>query len=761
MRSLAASWRARAGSRWLGLPGLHRLAWPLARLRAALEAEWQRLPLWLPVALGIGIILYFLQGAEPGPGWRLLPGPLLLAALLLSRRRPLLAWGVALLGMAALGFAVAGWHAARRPPPLVLPSRAVVLEGPVAAVEHLPQGLRITLRGARMAEAPPGPDDAPLARDLRIRLRAKDPLLPRPGDRLRLRALVRPPAPPAYPGAWDFQRNAFFDRLGGSGFAIGPAELLEALDPEPEPPPFAAARAEIEARVGAALPGAVGAISAALLTGGQSAIPAPALQAMRDSGLAHLLSVSGLHIAIVMGLGFAILRYAVALVPPLALRFDSKCIAAPGGLLLGGCYLLLTGAQVPMQRSFAMAVLVTLGILVGRRALSLRALALAAAAVMLLQPAALLGASFQMSFAAVLVLIAGAEAGGPLLARWRRGPPKWWRQPLLLLAGMVLTSVLAGLATTPYGLHHFGRLQVYGVAANMVAVPITSFLVMPAGMAAVALMPFGLEGWALAAMGWGVQGILLVADAVAAWPGAALLAPPIPAWGLALTTAGLLWLCLWQRRWRLLGLPAIALGLCSAAWVVPPDLLVSGDGRLIALRTPQVAFLQQNSGASALVRESWLRVWGLADAEPLPAGRRDGLDCNAAACRFQPDPAGTTALLLRAQPPARRGDAAPAVQAAPFCGQAVLLVSAEPIRGRCRGTAMLDRFSVWRDGPHAVWLGGEAPLVLSDRAARGDRPWVPPPPVPRSASMTGEARGAAPGPGRGDSIPPDPAISLE
>lgn len=699
-----------------------------ARLEAMLAPEWQRLPLWLPVALGAGVLAYFAGRAEPGPGWLWLPWPLLLLAVLLGWRGwPMVAWPVALAGMAALGFALPLWHAARLPPPLELPSRAVILEGQVDAVEALPQGLRVTLAAPRLDGA------EPLPRWLRVRLRANDPLRPIPGDRIRLRALLRAPSAPSYPGAWDFQREAFFKGQGGSGFALGPAERLAESG---APQPFAALRAGIEGRVMVALPGGAGAIAAALLTGGQSAIPPADVAAMRDSGLAHLLSVSGLHIAIVMGLGFGALRFGVALWPWLALRVEGARLAAPGSLLLGGAYLLLTGAQVPMQRSFAMAALVTLGVMVGRRALSLRALAVAAAVVLVFNPAALLGPSFQMSFAAVLVLIAGAEAMAPWLARFRAAPG-WWRRPAVLLLGMLATSLLAGIATTPYGLHHFGRLQLYGVVANMVAVPLTSFLVMPAGLVALLLMPLGLEAWALAPMGWGVEAVLLVARGVAAWPGAALQATPMPGWGLLLASAGLVWLCLWQARWRLLGLPMLVAGLASGAFVTPPDLLVSADARLIALRTPAGVVVQKASGGSNFVRDAWLRGWGEEEADTLPGGEAaaPGLDCTPQACRFQPYPEGPVALLLRAPKP-RRNETAPPLSAAPHCGaSAALLVAAEPIRGRCPGTPWVDRFSVWREGPHAVWLRpGEAPRVVSDRAWRGVRPWVPPPPRPRAAA---------------------------
>ncbi|WP_241748942.1 ComEC/Rec2 family competence protein [Teichococcus aerophilus] len=714
---------------WVAAP----LRWA-ALLHGLLAREWQRLPLWLPVAMGAGVAAYFNLLEEPGTGWLWLPWPLLALAVLLLWRFPLAAWATGLAGAAALGFALAAWHTARLPPPLDLPSKAVMLEGVVEDVDALPEGVRVTLAAARL-----GPGEPILPRQIRIRLRTNDPLQPMPGDHLRVRALVREPAMPAHPGAWDFQRTAFFQGLGGSGFALGSAERLG----EPEPAsPFARLRRVIEGRITAQIPGGAGAVSSALITGSQTGIPKPDMAAMRDSGLAHLLSVSGLHIAVVMGLGFGVIRFLVALVPWLALRVDSKVVATPGSLLLGLGYVLLTGGQVPMLRSFAMAAVVTLGVLIGRRALSLRTLSVAAFAVMAIQPAALTGPSFQMSFAAVMALIAGAEWSGPAMARWR-AQKGWWRKPAMLLIGLTFTSILAGLATTPYGLHHFGRLQLYGVAANAVAIPLTSILVMPAGMAAVALMPFGLEAWPLILMGWGVEGTLLVARTVAAWPGAAMLAAPIPVWGLILTTLGMLWLCLWQQRWRLLGVPLMLLGISSAAWVTPPDILVSSDARLIAFRTAEGVVLQRASGASALVRESWLRGWGEEGASLLPAaGDAAGgaIHCDAATCAVQLAADGPKVLLLRPQK-ARRGETAAPLQAQPYCGQAALLLSPEPIRGRCRGVVSVDRFSVWRNGPHAIWLSPEGVRIVTDRDWRGARPWVPPQPVPawQRAAATPEA----------------------
>ncbi len=714
--------------------GLERVS---VRLRAGtmtmLAAQQGRFAPWLAVAMGGGVLTYFQAEEEPGQGALWLSLPLLVLAVWLGLRRPLLGWAVGLVAASLLGFGISAWHAARMPPPLLLPAQAVTVTGRVLEVEMLPGGRRVTLADARLGQG------EPLPRTLRVRLRAEDPLRPAPGQVLRVRALLRQPSSPLVPGGWDFQRAAFFSGLGGSGFALGPADILEG---DGRAPPLAPLRLRIETRVAEVLPGPAGAIATALLTGSQGAIPDDAMAAMRDSGLAHLLSVSGLHMTIVMGVSFVVLRFLVALWPALALRVSGKAVAAPGALAAGGFYMLLTGAEVPMQRCFAMAALVTLGILAGRRALSLRLLAVAAAAVMLLDPAQLLGPSFQMSFAAVLALIAGMDAVRPLLARLRG--PGLARRILLGLVASTLVSVLAGAATMPVGLHHFGRLQLFGVLANALAVPVTSFAVMPAGMLALGLAPLGLDGPALWLMGAGVEAILAIAQAVAALPGAAPVAVPLPAFVLALLALGACWIALWRGALTLLGLPLMVAALVLGLRARPPDVLVSADARITLIRTESGAFLHRLPGASAFVQEGMLRALGVSEASPLPAEGEDSagaIRCLLTACTV--DLHGATAVLFRPDPPARgaRRGAPPdptALRAA--CGTAALVVSPEPLRAACRGSAVIDRFSVWRAGAHAVWLTQRGALVQTDRASRGARPWVPPPSQP----------------GRPDPLPPAP-----
>jgi competence protein ComEC len=708
-------------------------------MEALLGPEWDRLPLWLPVAMAAGIVAYFSAASEPSPWWLLGAAPFAALAAWWRWRRPLAAWGAALAAAFLLGLGAPALHAARAAPMPELPRGAVVLTGTVADVAALPEGVRLTLDGVRLS-----PDAAPLPRSIRLRLQRGDPLRPEPGSVIRVRALLRPPAAPVAPGGWDFQRVAFFSGLGGSGFAISRAELLEDTGGRA----LARLRSGVEERVRAAIPGSAGAVAAALLTGRQSAIPPEELRAMRDSGLAHLLAVSGLHIGIVMGVGFAVASALLRLCPPLLLRMESRKAAAAAALATGGFYLLLTGAPVPLQRAFAMAALVMLGLFLDRTALSLRTVAVAAALVMLLAPEQLLGPSFQMSFAAVLALVAGWEALRRPLERLRQRPA-WWRVPLLWLLGLLLTSALAAAATAPFGLHHFGRLQWYGLAANLVAVPLTGLLVMPAGMAAVALMPFGLEGLALALMGAGVEGILAAARAVSSWPGAAESAPLLPAWGAAVVGFGLCWLCLWRTRWRLLGVPVMALGLASGALAPRADALVSADSRWILLRVGEAAFAERGRGAAAFTRDAMLRVWGIASAEALPrSGTAAGgaIRCTPAECRVALP--GGEVLLPRPRDAADR----PELDAARCAGVAAV-VSAVPVRGRCPGAVVADRFSTWRDGAVALWLRDGRARVATDRSLRGERPWVPPRPAPRRAAA--EAATPEPPEPPPDDLPPD------
>jgi len=274
------------------------------------------------------------------------------------------------------------------------------------------------------------------------------------------------------------------------------------------------------------------------------------MQAIRDSGLAHLLAISGLHIGLVAGILFIWVRAMLALVGPLALRYPIKKWAAATAIAGALAYALIAGSTVPTQRAFLTVGLVLAAVMLDRRGLSIRLVAWAALAILIVQPESLLGPSFQMSFAAVTALIASYE----VISERRRYDdygnstlPPWLRKAGLYLIGVALTTLIAGIATAPFAVFHLNRFADYGLAANLLAVPVTAMWVMPSAVVAFLLMPFGMEGLALASMGWGVDVIIKVAETVAGWDGAVTLVSAMPTAALCAIVLGGLWLALWRR----------------------------------------------------------------------------------------------------------------------------------------------------------------------------------------------------------------------
>lgn len=656
-------------------------------------AERGRFVLFLPVFMAGGVVAYFGRLSEP-PLWPALAAAITaLLAASVARTHPVARAVLLCVAFAASGFASAGLATRRAAPWAAVPRGAVEITGVVGQLEMLPEGRRVTIT------APAFDGGAPLARMVRVRLRKTDLAALAPGDIVQVRALLRPPAPPSYPGGWDMQRDAFFHDMAAYGFALGPAERTAAARGNE----WQALRETIAARIMASLPGPPGAIAATLLTGLGAAIPPADRVAFQVSGLAHLLAVAGLHIGIVMGLVFAAVRSGLAASERAALHWPVKNIAAVAALGAGLLYLSLTGAHIPILRSFAMACLVTLGVLSGRRAISLRALALAGVALMAFAPAEVMGVSFQMSFAAVMALVAGWEALAPRFALLGAG--KVWRAPALYVGGLALTSALAGTASMPFAAYHFGNAALFYVPANVAAVPITALWVMPWGLTALVLMPVHLEKLALVPMGWGVQGLMTIARTVAAWPDATEPVPRFPAAGLLLVASGMAVLCIWRTRVRLAGLLPLVAGLVTPWLVASPDIVVAPDARVIAARVGGVVFASTASGASGFELQDPQRVWGVRAARSFPVG---GTLCTAGVCRL---PFGAFTAFLLMDP-------------ASDCAGAALVVSAAPLRGRCAPVPTVDRFSVLDNGATAVYFGPAGPALVTDRDLRGARPWV-------------------------------------
>ena len=705
---------SRGSDGWLhGVVGrLRRVA---HRVRDTANAEGDRWILWIPVFLGVGVASYFGLPTEP-PLWLGAAAAVVGAGLAVAaRQRPAVLAFVLAPTVAAAGFTAAQWRTAAVAAPAL--SRAVgpaTVTGRLIGIEVRPHGHRVTLDSLRISFIPP----QRTPERVRIGLRGSQPDLV-PGDWIRLRARLLPPPAPAAPGAFDFQRLSYFREIGAVGFALGAAEVVarsEGTGLAALSLGLASLRQRVTRKVLDSQPGERGAVAAALMTGERGAIPKALTEAMRKSGLAHLLAISGLHIGLVAGTLFFGLRAVLALVPPIALRVPIKKWAAAAAIPGAFAYALIAGATIPTQRAFLMVGLVLLAVLLDRRGLSMRLVAWAAAVLLLIQPDSLLGPSFQLSFAAVTALIATYE-----VVRDRRRVlgyqgRDWRRVALLYIGGVLLTTVVAGAATAPFALFHFNRVAGYGVAANLIAVPATALWVMPWAVVAFALMPLGLEDLALTPMTWGLGVVIEVAKTVSGWPGSVTLLPAMPTWGLAVLSVGGLWLCLWRRGWRFLGLGGVAAGLVSMAIIDPPDLLVDGRGKLLAVRSADGTLSVSSMRAQRFIRDVWLRRAGQpAAGPPWPsdnpgAGRR--LSCDGLGCVYRAR--GKVVALVR-HPAALLED----------CWIADAVISTVPVRRDCsRPAIVIDRFDLWREGSHALWLEADRIRVESVNRTRGHRPWV-------------------------------------
>lgn len=702
-------------------------------LEAGLDRERDQLFLWLPVALGAGITAWFLSPGSRqwiafvlaalggGLACTLLPGGT-------RARRIGIIGGLAL----AAGCALIWWRAEHVAAPRLERPVVAAFTARVIAVDRLAARdiVRLTLASPSDRELPPRIRVNVAAADL-----AGDVL---PGSRVALRARLMPPPPPAVPGAYDFARVAWFQGLGATGRALGPVERVGDTVPRGFWQTLMAWRGALSAHVQAQVAGSAGGIAAALATGDQGGIAEADADAMRRSGLAHLLSISGLHVTAMIGATMWIMLRLLALSPALALRAPLPLIAAGGGALAGIAYTLLAGAEVPTVRSCVAALLVLVGIAMGRDAITLRLVAAGAITVLVLWPEALAGPSFQLSFAAVTAIIALHEHPRvrAFLSRRDEGILAGWGRSL---AGLLLTGLVVEAALAPIALFHFHQAGLYGAFANIVAIPLTTFIVMP--LEALALIAdlggLGAPLWWLA--GKALALLLAIAHAAGSAPGAVKMLPSMPGGAFALMIAGGLWIALWRTRMRWIGLAPLAAGAAWALATPAPDLIVTGDGRHLALRDPdggRLALLRPRAGD--YVRDLLGEAAGV-DEAGIAIDDWPGARCGPDLCAVTIDRNGRRWALLATRSP-NFVDIAAMNRA---CATADIVVSDRRLPRSCRPRWLkIDRPFLSRTGGVAIDLARGH--IRSVEAGRRGKPWAESAAAPYRNPTPAERRASGP-----------------
>jgi competence protein ComEC len=619
---------------------------------------------------------------------------------------------VVMIAAVAAGFATATWKTARiAHGVLARPMFSVALSGFVETRDIRERTDRFVLRVATM-ESPRGQITLE-----RVRLSVRKGTAPAVGSFVELKARLQPPLAPLRPGSYDFSRDLYFQGIGASGFVMG---AIRAKDPPASGGVslrYAAfmqgLRDAIDARIRTTLEGDKRAIATALLTGRRDAISEPVNDAMFISGLGHVLSISGYHMAVVAGVVFFAVRALLALFPALTVGYPIKKWSAAAALVAAAFYLLLSGAEVATQRSFFMTAVVLIAVMVDRRAITFRTLAVAAMIVLAVAPEALVHPSFQMSFAATLGLVALIQIGMPRLFASPENSATarvalWGGREAMML---VLASLVAGLATTPYAAFHFHRVTPYGLLANLAAMPVVSALVMPAGLLGLVAMPFGFDGVFWAIMGAGIDWMIVVTQWVAALPGAVGRVPAFGIGPLILASAAIILLGLLRTPLRWSG---AALLLVALVWVmrVPQlDILISADGRNVGVRGGDRRLHLMRAAKDAFLTKEWLAADadGRTAADPSLA---EGVSCDEAGCVTQM--AGGAFIALALRPEALSDD----------CERAALLVTARQAPTAC-SASVIDVERLRRQGALALRLSRGGFAVAAVKPGGIDRPWSP------------------------------------
>lgn len=603
--------------------GLSRL---LAAIEARLERERDQLPLWLPVALGLGVASWFILASRSSWSAFLLAGSAMALASLAFGRATRLFRSLGIFALVAVVGCSLVWVRAewmdtetlQRP----LASRFVAQ---IVSVEHLPARETVRL----LVRTPSDPD---LPHRFRVNIdgdAAPEGL--QAGAWVSLNARLMPPPRAAVPGAYDFAQRAWFEGIGATGRAWGDVEIVRPAPGGNWRGWLQTRRTQLAAHIAGRVGGGEGAIAATLATGDRGRIAEEDAEAMRRSGLAHLLAISGLHVTAVIGVTMLLMLKLLALSPKLALHAPLILIAAGGGAAAGLGYTLFTGAEVPTVRACVAAMLVLVGVALGRDAITLRLVATGALVVLLFWPETLVGPSFQLSFAAVTAIIALHEHPRAKKLLSRRDEP-WGKKMGRFALGLLLTGLVVEIALMPIALFHFNKAGLYGALANIVAIPLTTFVIIPLEALALFLDLFGLGApvWWLVG---GTLGMLLsLAHGVSETPGAVALLPAMPTGAYAMMIGGGLWFCLWKTQWRFAGFAPILAGALWALLTPAADILVTGDGRHMAVRSGDGTLALLRPRAGEYVRDMFNETSGVEDE----AGALDDLGsawCSHDSCR--------------------------------------------------------------------------------------------------------------------------------
>ena len=692
-----------------------------AALGAALAREGaeRRFFLWLPMAAIGGVALNLAADREPVL-WP--PFALTLAALALafaSRRRP--AGRGLWLAVAALaaGFASMGLRTERVATPMLDHIRIVDLKGYVEEVDFREVGARFVLR-----VTDPGGMPASLSpRRVRLTVRKTPDLAA--GDFVAVKARLLPPSPAVIPGGYSFARDAYFAGVGAVGSALGAIKPLPAPADLSAAQRFAAAldqgRNQLAHRVDRLIGGDEGAIAAAMVTGKRDFLSTSARDLIREAGIFHIITISGVQVTLVSGIFFVVARRGLALSPWLAMRAPIKKIAALVAMAGSTFYDLATGSRVGTERALVMTLIVLGAVVLDRRALTMRNLAFAIFAVVALEPEAVMGVSFQLSFAAVAALVAVLEARLAKLdaatdpfVPLKPTPAHPLARVVHKLRDLLFATACATSATASFMAYHFHDVSPYVLIGNPLTLTVIEFFAVPGALLGAALYPLGLDSWVWAYVGFGIKAVLAMARLIAAAPGSTLHLRAFAPWSLPFLALAVASAVIW-RSWilRATALGFLGLGLIGAAYGPVYDVVVPPSGDEVALRDADGRLALLGKRHNAFAAEQWLTADG--DERDPVAARTPNPACDRLGCVGDLPEGQSLSLVLDRE--AFEED----------CARAAIVVSPLTAPASCGPARVYDERRLSETGAVGlVWTSAG----YAETFARGvleDRPWSPAP----------------------------------
>lgn len=658
--------------------------------------------LWWPVGMGMGISFYFSLSHEPTLilalilffisflgtivtffFWRSHVIPFLLTLALLSPAIGFLSAKIRT-GMLATQFLLTKIENAK-------------VTGRIVDIEEQPNRHRLTLDGLIF------PEETPTLHKIRLSLPIARSLNATIGDRISCLASLLPLSDPVSLDGYNFRRQAYFQGISAIGRIKGSVQVIEKQDTRLW---LATARYHLTQIIRHHLPGQTGEIAAALITGDRSGIDPEIRQAFTDAGLAHILAISGLHLTLVAGLVFLVFRRTLALIPYFAENYPIKKWAATLVVIATFAYLAISGFGIPGQRAFVMITIVMMGILLDRNPLSMRLVAIAASLILLIRPESLISASFQLSFAAVVGLIAAYEGGWSPLRQWSL-EGGYHRRFIAYGTGLIATTLIATLATTPYTIAIFNRFTLQTIIGNFLAIPLTSILIMPTATLSVLSLSFGGCDLFFRILSFGLGYLIHIAKTVSSWPGAAIVVSTPPAAFLGFITLGGLWICFWKGPWRWGGLIFCGLGCLSLFLQSPATIYAAGDGSVLAYQKDDILYVS-NLKRGRFFTDQWMKELGL---QHIKEWREPQVKIGSALLVHHPYSKPYTPLYVTKE----------------MCCAKTLITTGyawrECQQWRHVPPILIDQYTLKRDGTYQAWITKSGIEVISVRKSLGQRPW--------------------------------------